>query len=103
MDPERDVLEAYATLRDANWGLKLLQKVDDVEEGWEESIDEDGCMCYSAEDLEGDVVELRVERVAMKPAGTVEEPELSEDDEEDEEDDGEDDENNEEEEEEGEE
>jgi hypothetical protein len=80
-----EVLEAYATVRDANWGIKHLQRDDDLSSAeWDEDYDINGCLYLSTLGEDGAQIELKVVRVPMMVAGTVEPPEdISESEEED--------------------
>lgn len=68
------------TLQDANFNVKHLQRAGDeyilYKDGklWEETRDENGCLCISAVDEEGSGVEYKVIRMPLTKAGTVKEP-----------------------------
>lgn len=78
MPSDYQLVEACETLRDANFCIKQLQRADDFyadsDDQWQQTYDANGCLCVTTEDEEGGAVELRVSRVPMKRAGTVEDP-----------------------------
>lgn len=72
-----EVVEAYTTLQDANWGVRALQQAEKDQEiygKWEESYDDKGCLSLSTEDEEGSGLELRVELIPMRTVGSVPRP-----------------------------
>ncbi|KAI4162106.1 MAG: hypothetical protein LQ342_004276 [Letrouitia transgressa] len=75
LETDQTFREAYATLEDANRMCLIRQKHSD-EEDWDNEYDRYGCRQSSAEDGEGNVLKVEVERILVKPPGSVPEDEL---------------------------
>ncbi|KAL9040288.1 MAG: hypothetical protein Q9214_004548 [Letrouitia sp. 1 TL-2023] len=78
LETVKNFREAYATLEDANRMLQIRQKQSD-EENWVNEYDTHGCCHSNAEDGEGNVLKIEVERVFVNPPGSVPEVESSSD------------------------
>ncbi|KAI4123455.1 MAG: hypothetical protein LQ338_005252 [Usnochroma carphineum] len=75
LETEETFRRAYATLEDANRSLLWRQReAEDWDGLWEdegESYDSQGCFNATAEDDEGDELRLYIQRLLVKPPGSV--------------------------------
>ncbi|KAL9607351.1 MAG: hypothetical protein Q9167_007731, partial [Letrouitia subvulpina] len=76
LETEQTFREAYATLEDANRMVLIRQKQSD-EEDWDNEYDKYGCCKSIAVDDEGDALKIEVERLLVRPPGSVPKPILS--------------------------